>query len=320
VADDIEVALNSFQTIGLTEFSSCVVPVLVDDGEEKIRLAGTAFNIHPHGLWVTARHVIDDAFSKHRDARVYLLWADPEETHPGPPPWLDGEEVPDGPHRSGLFVSVAYFCTDDANGSDLALLRAGMFNNGEPHMFPVARLSARIPKIGTPVLAMGYAKSGVKEDTETSTVRKIAIAHGLSVSTGKVIEVHREGRDTFRDLDGRPTGYLSTACFDTSARFDCGMSGGTVLDGNAAVCGIISKGGAYDDRSIATATPLLFTLGVPHDDEDPDVSTVYQLAEAGVIEVDEYFQQLDIAYDENGQGTIRYPCEDDQPTDSGGAA
>jgi hypothetical protein len=87
------------------------------------------------------------------------------------------------------------------------------------------------------------------------------------------------------------------------------MSGGPVMDENGAICGIVSTGGAYDDRSFASATSLLFTLGVPHDDED-DVLTVYQLAQAGVVAVDGYFERLIVTYDENGQGTIAYPCED----------
>ena len=307
----MEFDLDSFVTLdGLTEFNSCVVPVLVDDGGEKIRVAGSAFNIHPHGLWVTARHVIEDAIKNHRDAHIYLLWTDPEVSTEAAPSWLDSEDVPDSPLRLGALVPVTRFTKDDSGGSDLALLRAGMLRDGEPHMFPVCRLSARVPRTGTRVLAMGYARSNVAADTETTRVRRIAFARSLSVSTGEVLQVYREGRDTFRDLDGRPRGTMPTVCFQTSARFDGGMSGGPVMDENGAICGIVSTGGAFDDCSFASATPLLFTLGVPHDDED-DVLTVYQLAQAGVVAVDGYFERLIVTYDENGQGTIAYLCEDD---------
>ena len=36
-----------------------------------------------------------------------------------------------------------------------------------------------------------------------------------------------------------------------------------------------------------------------------------ELVQAGVVAVDGYFDRLIVTYDENGQGTIAYPCEDD---------
>jgi hypothetical protein len=144
--EGMEFDLDSFVTLdGLTELNSCVVPVLVDDGGEKIRVAGSAFNIHPHGLWVTARHVIEDAIKNHRDAHIYLLWTDPEVSTEAAPPWLDSDDVPHSPLRLGALVSVNRFTKDDSGGSDLALLRAGMLRDGEPYMFPVCRLSAAFP-------------------------------------------------------------------------------------------------------------------------------------------------------------------------------
>lgn len=203
-------------------------------------------------------------------------------------------------------------CTkDDANGSDLALLRAGMLTaDGEQYVFPACRLSARVPRTGTRVRAAGYAAATVEADTEKERARRIAFARNLSVSHGEVLQVYREGRDTFRDLDGRPTGALPTVCFETSARFDGGMSGGPVADPDGNVCGIVSRGGTSVDRSFASATPFLFPLHLPQ--KDP--LTVHQLARAGRIAVDEYFEQLIITYDENGQGTMNYPCEDDDAT------
>ena len=213
-----------------------------------------------------------------------------------PPSWLDSEEeAPDAPFRRGIFLPVTGSIKDSANGSDLALLRAGMVNSdGQPRSFPRCRLSARVPRIGTRVRVIGYGGSEVTADTETERVRKIVLARNLSVSQGEVLEVHREGRDTYRDLDSKPTGYLATVCFDTSARIDGGMSGGPVADENGAVCGTASKGGAYDDRSVVTATPFLFPLRLPQDEP----LTVYQLAQAGRVAVDStcrYLPTIDVA-------------------------
>ena len=95
-----------------------------------------------------------------------------------PPSWLDSEEeAPDAPFRRGIFLPVTGSIKDSANGSDLALLRAGMVNSdGQPRSFPRCRLSARVPRIGTRVRVVGYGGSEVTADTETERVRKIVLA------------------------------------------------------------------------------------------------------------------------------------------------
>jgi hypothetical protein len=306
---------DCFMTLeGLSDYNSAVVPVLVDDGEKTIRVAGSAFNIHPLGLWVTARHVIDDAYRKRPDAHIRLMWTEPGESTGAPPSWLDSEEdVPDAPFRRAIFLPVTASIRDSANGSDLALLRAGTVNSdGQPRSFPRWRLSARVPTIGTRVRVIGHGGSEVTADTETERVRKIVLARNLSVSQGEVLEVHREGRDTYKDLDGKPTGYLATVCFDTSARIDGGMSGGPVVDRGGTVCGIASASLGAENRSTVTATPFLFPLRLPQDEP----VTVYQMAEAGKVAVDGHFERLIITFDENGHGTITYPFGDDDVTDA----
>lgn len=122
--EGLDIGSDLFVTLDdLSDYNSVVVPVLADDGGETIRLTGSAFNIHPLGLWVTARHVIEEAVSIRRDARVYLLWAGPE-TIGAPPSWLNWDEVPaHTPHRRGALLPVAGWTKHDNNGSDLALLR-----------------------------------------------------------------------------------------------------------------------------------------------------------------------------------------------------
>ncbi len=245
----MEFAVDSFTTLHrYSEFNSVVVPVLVNDGK-KLRCVGSAFNISPSGLWVTARHVIDDAIKRDRWVHIWLLWSEPAIGS------LD-------PRRSGALIPVTHFTKDDANGSDLGLLRAGILENNVRHEFPYARLSARVPKTGTRVLAMGYANFEVSSDSTTRNIRRMAFRHGFSVSTGRVLEVYREGRDTFRDLDGRPTGMLPTACFQTSARFDPGMSGGPVMDETGFISGIVSTSLETGESFASSITPCLFTLAV----------------------------------------------------------
>jgi hypothetical protein len=317
-SEPMEFDLDTFVTLGrFTFLNSAIVPVLVDDGTQ-IRCLGSAFNISPDGLWVTARHVIDFALElvgNNPEAHTYvphvfLLWVEPweaEQVAHG-----EGEQVPH-PHRGAAFVPVTYFTKDNENFSDLALLRAGMLKDNVRHEFPICRLSARVPKTGTHLTAMGYSQFTVSADTTTENLREIAFKHNFSVSTGRVLEVYREGRDTFRDLDGRYTGTLPTVCFETSARFEPGMSGGPVMDEDGAICGIVSTGLESDesssDRSFASATPLLFTLAVPHHEGD-DPLTVYQLAQGGAVNCDGYFERL-IITEQDGQQSLIYPCEDE---------
>jgi hypothetical protein len=296
--EGMEFDVDSFVTLDhLTQFNSVVVPVLVDD-RERIRCVGTAFNISPDGVWVTARHVIDwavEIVADNPDAYIALLWVGSGE----------GEDVPD---LLGGMIPVSHFTKDDANGSDLALLRAGMLKDGERYTFPISRLSARVPKVGTHVLAMGYARFNVKSDTSTKELRELVFQHNFSVSTGEVLQVFREGRDTFRDLDGNYTGRLPTVCFESSARFDPGMSGGPVFDENFAVCGVVATGLESDelpsDRSFASGTPFLFTLAITDGEQK---LTVYQMVQQKFVECDGYFERL-IVSEKDGQ--LNYPCED----------
>jgi hypothetical protein len=292
----MEFDANSFVTLDkLTTFSSVVIPVVVAD-TKRIQCVGTAFNISPDGIWVTARHVIKfalDLVAQRPGASIGLLWAASG----------DGENVPD---LLGGFMAVAQGTHDDANGSDLGLMKAGVLKGGKRYTFPIVRLSARVPKVGTHILAMGYSRFNVKSDITIKNLREIYFEPNFSVSTGEVLQVFPEGRDTFRDLDGRPTGQLPTVCFETSARFDPGMSGGPVFDEHFAVCGIISTGLHSDDepsdRSFASGTPFLFTLGFTFGTES---LSVYQMVQQDLVEADGYFERLHIT--ENG--TMSYPCE-----------
>jgi Trypsin-like peptidase domain len=298
--EGMEFDADTFVTLDhLTQFNSVVVPVVVVDPKQ-IRCVGTAFDISPSGLFVTARHVIDEAeklCKETPDSSTAVLWVGSGE----------GEDVPD---LLGGIVTVSHFTKDDANGSDLGLLRAGMLKDGEPYLFPICRLSARVAKVGTKILAMGYARFNIKSDTSTEQLRQIVFEHNFSVSTGEVLQVFREGRDTFRDLDGNFTGRLPTVCFETSARFDPGMSGGPVFDENFSVCGIIATGLESDelpsDRSFASGTPYLFTLGMTDDEQ---TLTVYQMVQQQFVECDAYFERL-VVSESGGQLNLSYPCED----------
>ena len=251
----------------------------------QITCVGTAFNISPCGLWVTAKHVVDYAtelIELNPKGALYLQWVEPEES--GVLSDRESEKLGHLPQplRRGAMIAVTHFTKDDPGNSDLALLRAGMLVDNKPREFPMVRLSARVPKPGTKILAQGYARFTVASDTTTDNLREIAFNHNFSVSTGQVLEVYPQGRDTLQDLDGNYTGKLPTVCFETSARFEPGMSGGPVMDEAGAICGIVATGVQSEDSasetSFASGTPFLYGLRISHSPGDLETrSNIYEL-------------------------------------------
>lgn len=283
---------NAFVRMSLTTWNSVVVPVVVI-GPELFACVGTAFNISPDGLWVTARHVIDEALAialKTPGAYIALLW-----TASG----VDEDDVPD---LLGGPIPVLTHTKDDTNGSDLALLRAGMLRDREVVSFPCARLSARLPKVGTKISAVGYARFSVGSDVSTPEVREVEIDPNFHFSSGEITQVFRGGRDMT---------MLPTACFETSARFDAGMSGGPVFDEEGAVCGVVassleSDGSGAGFTSYASATPFIFILGQPDGDE---TVTVYDMVNRDLVSADASFELLKVIKRDDGKLDLSFPCQ-----------
>jgi hypothetical protein len=152
-----------------------------------------------------------------------------------------------------------------------------------------------------PILGLGYARHRVRID---ENIPIIHAENNIHASSGEVLQLYEYGRDTFKDLDGNFTGKLPTVCFETSARFDSGMSAGPVLDPTSAVCGVISTGFEQDDlgeteaTSFASATPYIYMLKVPYDlymtgeQLGGRKMLVYEMVERGLVSCDESFEKL----------------------------
>jgi S1-C subfamily serine protease len=290
---------QAFVKMDLTQWNSKVVPIVVID-PDRIRCVGTAFNISPDGVWITARHVIDWAIeivTNTPDAYIAVLWVGSG----------GAEDVPD---LLGGPIHVAQIAKDDANGSDLALLQAGLLRAGEPYYTPHVRLSARIPKKGTHILGLGYALFDVESDISNLDAREVLIEPNFHASTGEITQVYPQGRDTFKDLDGNYMGKLPTACFETSARFDAGMSGGPVFDDAGSVCGVIASGieqGADAERhtSFASATPYIYLLGLPDGDR---IMRIYEMVQRNLVDADAHFERFTLS-EHDGVVDISFPVE-----------
>jgi S1-C subfamily serine protease len=249
---------------------SCVVPVVVVTSEAFIQV-GTAFSVSSSGIWITARHVLEGRLGAieygqgNPGSHLAVLWLGPDEDSRTP-------------------IRVTSFTRHPASGSDLAVLWTGATDI----RFPALRLSALIPPLDTPVVALGYPKfeCGVAEDGQERVEPK------LTVTVGKVTEVYIHGKDKFRDLDGRITGDLPTVSYQTTARAEFAMSGGPVLDPSGSVCGVIAKG--FDrivsdepDTSFASATPYIFMLNVAYSEHNK--VSIYDLAKRRIVATDDSF-------------------------------
>ena len=116
---------DSFTSMGLTNVNSAIVPVVVI-GPGCFKYVGTAFNIAPDGLFVTARHVLESregAFywqERYPGSHIALIWTGSGVRHDDVPDLLGGP------------IYVSAWTKYDEPESDLALLRAGMLKDGEP--------------------------------------------------------------------------------------------------------------------------------------------------------------------------------------------
>lgn len=284
----IPIGSQLFTKHDLSTLNSSVVPLVVAT-RETIHCVGTAFCISSIGLWITARHVLEG-----RGGAIEL-----RDSIPGSSLaifWIGSS----GGQLTGGTIPIKFFTRHPPSGSDLALLRtrAAKFN------FPSLALNAELPTAGMPIIGAGYPKFEVSP-WATGEPGRLALTPNMHSSSGEVVHLYKEGRDTFRDLDGNYTGKLPTVCYETSARFDAGMSGGPVLNPYNVVCGVISTGfaqsqdGNTEETSFASATPYIFMLKMPYGKDNEKRITVYELAKRGYVPTDESLERLRLIEDGN---------------------
>lgn len=281
---------DSFTSMGLTNVNSAIVPVVVI-GPGCFKYVGTAFNIAPDGLFVTARHVLEGregAFywqERYPGSHIAVIWTGSGVRHDDVPDLLGGP------------IYVSAWTKYDEPESDLALLRAGMLKDGEPFTMPTVRLSTCLPKVGEKIAGVGYPKPTVESATQEQ--REVTLDHYLHVATGEIVEVFEEGRDRV---------MLPSAGFHTEAVFESGMSGGPVFNQDGYACGVISFGLAPNEdypryTSYASLALALYTLWLS---DGQTKMTVYEMAEKGIVATDDRFDQLQYIEDDGRVG-VRLP-------------
>ena len=261
---------------------------------------GTGFMVAANGLMMTAKHVIQQAWSQrmrkfneqdrfYDHCELYALYVT-SERH------ADDETK----HVGGLWpIDKAWFSQE----LDVAYcwLRSAT-RNSEPIRFPIFRLSPGIPKLGERVIGFGYYKMEGSELEGLLGEVLGSYSQMTAHSAGKIVQVFPEKRDS---------GMLDFPCFHTDTRFDPGMSGGPVCNESGYVCGVIcsSMPKVEDDpRHVSYASLIWPAMGiqvdVAIDGGKPEKRLVYELVTKGFVGTDDTINNLRIDIGPDDKRTV----------------
>ena len=301
-----EVSFKENDFLELTEFphplQKVVMPVVARIGNKMVPL-GTGFNIANYGLMLTARHVIDTGLKYAKKLEDKSLQID-----------ASGEfelfafyvsEIRHGPnndHFAGGPLPVRR--VSFSNHSDVALLSLSVPTvDGKLINLPALPLSPGIPEVGQSTIAFGYSKMKANGDIHRETRSVLNYSQKLNVTKGKIEDIHAYKRDNV---------MLDFPCFRTDARYDSGMSGGPIIGENGHVIGLISTSMKIEEENAYTSygalLPHIFTLNtliILKEDLGLQEYTLYDLAKAGHVPVDDTFCNIGIVYS-NGKTQLTY--------------
>jgi hypothetical protein len=235
-----------------TPFSEVGLRLVADIYSDNARVLGTAIIVCGF-LVVTARHVLDGLLE---------------------PVQMGSGVAQTGHHLSAVQVlpGPQYIIWDVDAGiadptSDIALLHLSSNPRKSDPEIPIMWRQPRInpfpPDVGERIAAFGYRNSSVVISRNAQGGPHIELNDEPMTSVGIVREIYEWRRDTL----------LPFPCYQVSARFDGGMSGGPVFDETGSLCGIVCSnvaGSHLDGEPISYVTSLwpIFRLEMNFDRGD----------------------------------------------------
>jgi hypothetical protein len=201
-------------------------------------------------LAVTAKHVFEEI--QNRDAGTRSVSVDKH---------ISAVQVLPGPEY--IIWDVVEATADPM--TDIALLHLGTnprrSDPEKPHQWRQPLVNPFAPNVGERIAAFGYRKSVVKVSKNAHGGNHIELDDEPMASVGVVREVFEWRRDVCS---------VPWPCYQVSARFDSGMSGGPVFDETGCFCGLVSSsfdGSHLDGEPVSYVTTLwpLFRLIISQD-------------------------------------------------------
>lgn len=221
---------------------------------------GTAFAIHPEGMLITARHVLEYAASLSKTYGLYALYMSAANK-------VDNPEPGEAPPIFGGLFPIEKFWADNLHDVAVCLSNPPVImKTGKRLQLRCIKLEVTPPRVGEHISAVGYYAMQATSDGTNLYEQKTAI------STATVTEIFHVSRDK---------SAANYPCFHTDARFDAGMSGGPIMNENGNACGIVSRG-MLPDLSLGASIWPAFGMQL---DAGLEKTTLYEMAKKGIIDV-----------------------------------
>ena len=227
-----------------TSLSEIGLRIVADIYTDRARVLGTGILIAGYVV-VTAKHVLAEALHQHESGD----WV--ADYHLSAVQVLPGPEYVIWDVVKGILDPIA----------DLAILQLTANPGRSHHDRPLAMRRPRVdpfpPAIGERLVAFGYRSSSIEISVNDQGGPHIALNDEPMTSVGVVREIYEFRRDAL----------LPFPCYQVSARFDGGMSGGPIFDETGALCGVVCSnvaGSHLDGEPISYVSTLwpIFRLGM----------------------------------------------------------
>lgn len=279
-----------------------IMPIIAIADEEIIPL-GTGFVISPDGFLMTAKHVIEefsiekplrrDGNGHYKSFSLYAIYIS-DKKHGDNDQFNLGGLLPINKAWSSSEIDIAYCWVNLPYFSDTK----------EKLRIPSTRISPGVPEVGENIIGFGYYKSVAELTAEYMNGNQVAnYEQNTAFTTGNIIEIHSPKRDS---------GMLNFPCFQTSARFEPGMSGGPIFNEKGFVCGVICSGykELTDEQGFITYCSMIWpALGTsleikPSQEEPLQMITAYEIAKKGHFQTDDTLGDIGLVMNDDGTRSV----------------